>query len=175
MKTLIQYAQRENKDKENVSSIKTATFPFIYALGYLNVGPEEVLEKLISSYHIIGYLGLLEPYCHTSGLIISSIPHNIFGINGSIDMLIKDKRIEKAKHEPLNQKQKEKMYNEIIERIKHTSSTNSLNLDTALKYSVIFDKLGFPTSVNYIIELSKNKNDYKPNTYIFNSKKNKRN
>src|SRR3989344_7258393 len=129
-------------------------------LGYLNIKPETALRTMILEYNIVGYCGIVIPYCgdfsDLNCLRLSEIPDGA-GLVGTIEALMKNKLFRRSHHDRLTVQQTAEIVEELRGRIKGDSFSGHYFTETEIAtYEVIFSALGSDVSEKEIYDIITN-------------------
>ena len=128
-------------------------------IGYLNTNPNQVLRELLPNFYVVDYLGILIPSKNenprkNNGLKISQIPDGI-GIIGNIEMLNKNSLFNSCQHEPFSKTKNQEIFEKIKSRLRPIYAyQNPIYHSEAEKYTLIFEILGHPISVDELVRLT---------------------
>lgn len=156
MATHIEYINAQSMLKTEITTI-----------GYLKINPRQTLRYLLPKVYVADYLGTRilsrsEFDNHNQGLKISEIEKGI-GLTGTIKMLEQNELFRSCKHKKFSKEQGKKIVEEMKSRIEPISRfAEPLHEPEAEKYSLIFDILGFPISIEELEKISTHEDYYKP-------------
>jgi len=136
-------------------------------IGYITINPEQALRNLLPNFYVVDYLGISIPsrseYAnYNQGLRLSPVADGI-GLVGTIEMLNQSELFRSCRHEPYSDEQRK----EIVEKMKSRISPifehqEPLHHPEAKKYALIFDALGYPMSVDELVEFTTHEKYYDP-------------
>lgn len=141
--------------------------PNLTPIGYLNMNPEKALRDLLPDFYVVNYQGVLIPSKseftnNNQGLRISSVANGI-GLIGTIEMLNQSELFRSCKHEPYSTSQKKAIVEKIKSRLQPWQSNQEpLKPIEAEKYSLIFDALGYPMSIDELVRSTTHENYFNP-------------
>jgi hypothetical protein len=162
MATLVEYL-----DESDVLKYLSVGPPDLTPIGYITPNPEQVLRDLLPNFHVVNYLGISIPSRnehedHNQGLKLSPVADGI-GLVGTIGMLNQSVLFRACRHEPYSDEQRREIVEKMKSRIKPWQRHQEpLHHPEAKKYALIFDALGYPMSVDELINFTTHENYYDP-------------
>lgn len=161
MATLVEYL-----DGSDILKVMVGAYD-LTPIGYLKIDPPQALRELLLNFYVADYLGISIPsrsrYINCNqGLRISHAADGI-GLIGTIDMLNQNDLFKECSHETFSDKQRRQLTKTIKSSLIPLDRYHEpLPPQTAEKYSLIFEILGFPISAAELIKFTTHENYFDP-------------
>lgn len=166
MATFVQYYAGESEGSKFMGSIENGAI--VDSIGHLAMEPREAFRVLMPEFYVIRHLWVRirsRDDCDNRniGLILTPSPGGI-GLNGTIDMLLKDERFASCRHS-FSEDERKKIVERMLWQVEPGCWHNQpFDLETCKNYSEILSVLGKRMTPEEIKEMSTPEGYYKPVT-----------